>query len=191
MMKITYINEMTGETVVEWMKVEECEPQDRVSYVVRGYSANGRVVASLVTKNYTRGLMKMLSKIDDPENWGSYSNIVKIVCERSEIKKGGLMFKYDMEFTIWEREAPAPSEDPEINLDELEVYQDLLDVYKKMGSEYQFRHKKAGWIIRRFAVAYNYASEAYLKKVVSYNSGSRRYELQLKNLHKHFEIVRR
>jgi hypothetical protein len=95
-----------------------------------------------------------------------------------------------MEFTIWEREAPAP-EDPEIDLEELEVYQDLLDVYKKMGSEYQFRHKKAGWIIRRFAVAYNYASEAYLKKVVSYNSGSRRYELQLKNLHKHFEIVRR
>jgi hypothetical protein len=105
MMKITYINEMTGETVVEWMKVEEQETvTDRTVYTLKAYNAKGVLVATMISKNYDRGLKKMLSKIDDPNSWYSYKQIVKIDCEERVRPDGKFFFEYNDEFTLWERE---------------------------------------------------------------------------------------
>lgn len=76
-----------------------------------------------------------------------------------------------------------------MNLKELNTYKDLQEIYEQMGSNQQFKHKKGKWTIRRFAVAFNKESEIPHKTVVSYESGNRRYEIQIKNLHKHFEII--
>ena len=76
-----------------------------------------------------------------------------------------------------------------MNLKELNTYKDLLVLYTQMGSDYHFKHKKGKWTIRRFAVSFNNVSEAPHKTEVSYESGNRRYEIKIKNLHKHFEIV--
>lgn len=77
----------------------------------------------------------------------------------------------------------------QMNLKGLNTYQDLQSLYEQMGSNCRFAHKKGQWTIKRFAVAYNKESEIPHKTVVSYDNGNRRYEVQIKNLHKHFEIV--
>lgn len=76
-----------------------------------------------------------------------------------------------------------------MNLKGINTYQDLQNLRAEMGESYCFKHKKGGWTIRRFSVAFNYESELPQKTTVFYESNNRRYDIKIKNLHKHFEII--
>ncbi|MEM4994969.1 hypothetical protein WKH56_20605 [Priestia sp. SB1] len=76
-----------------------------------------------------------------------------------------------------------------MNLKGLNTHADLEKIYDQMESKYRFKHKKGEWTIKRFLVAFNNESEIPAKTEVSYWTKDRRYTIQIKNLHKHFEIV--
>lgn len=76
-----------------------------------------------------------------------------------------------------------------MNLKGITTYAGLKSLCNEMGTDYEFKHKKGEWTIKRFSVSFNNVDEIPFKTEVSYESNNRMYTMKIENLHKHFSIV--
>ncbi|MGD2352033.1 hypothetical protein ACP8H2_09800 [Bacillus subtilis] len=76
-----------------------------------------------------------------------------------------------------------------MNLRGMSTYYDLQVLYGLMEPKYIFKHKKTGYTLEKFFVSFKDEREIPYKTEVFYEVNNRRYNVQIKNLYKHFEIV--
>lgn len=111
---------------------------EKLSYTLTTYNAKGEAFNGMVTGDLERGLAKIIAKIEDKENWGSYNEIVKIVAEKRVKPAGSMFFDHGEEVTVWEAPAVEEGESLEETLNHIKEQRiaDLMKVVKDLREKH-------------------------------------------------------